>query len=456
MVAGRSISGANLDDSLTPTQASHWRDWRALVGNDRVLTHNVIVGSGTIAAGSLGVVFQSLVSHRLQPADFGAVFAVLSLITLIGLPASAFTLLMARETSRDRASGHHAASAALLRRGNRALLVAGLALAAALVLVSPVLVRFFEVRIELLIAAAAGLPFGLALPLLLGEFQGEQRFLAFAGLSTGQAALKLVAAVGFGVVWGPVGIIAGISLASAVIYVVALGMVRRKLAIGSSMSWWRPAAAYLAIVLPSTLALGVLLSTDVLFVKHFFPTRVAGEYAAVAAIGRAIFWGATGVAAVLFPKIVFRGASGQSGSPLVGVSLLLVALGGVAGLALLSVASRWLVMAFAGSAYAQAAVYLPWYAIGMILLGGAAVLIATHQTRGTPGFLAVLVPLTALEPVLLLIFHQSLWQVVLVVDVSMGLVVSGLATLYLIQERAQISRAAIGVVSAAGATNRLG
>src|SRR5438874_7718682 len=133
----------------------HWRGWRTLVGGERVFTHNFIVASGTVVAGGLGVIFQSLVSHRLQPADFGAVFAVVSLITLMGLPASAFTLLMARETSRDRASGNHEASAGLLRGGNRALLVAGLGLGAVLVLVSPVLDRFLAVRAEMLVAAAA-------------------------------------------------------------------------------------------------------------------------------------------------------------------------------------------------------------------------------------------------------------------------------------------------------------
>jgi O-antigen/teichoic acid export membrane protein len=435
--------GVNVDRPLMPTRATNWRHWRALLGSERVVAHNIIVGSGTIAAGALGVAFQSLVSHRLQPADYGAVFAVVTLITLIGLPATAFTLLMARETSRDRASGHHAPSVALLRRGNRALLITGLAFAAVSIFVAPDIARYIGVPAELLIAAAAGVPFCLALPLLLGEFQGEERFLAFAALSTGQAGLKLVAAVVLGIVWGPLGIVAGISLASAAIYLVAFAMLRRKLSIRSRLAWWRPAGAYLAVVLPSTLALGVLLSADVLLVKHFFPTREAGQYAAVAALGRAIFWGASGVAAVLFPKVVFRGTKGQSGSPLVGASLFLVGLGGLVGLVLLSLGSRWLLVAFAGPAYAEAAGYLPWYAIGMILLGGAAVLIATHQSRGRSGFLAVLIPLTVLEPALLLVFHQNLGQVVLMVDISMGLVTGGLAILYLVQQLVPFSSEAL-------------
>jgi len=150
---------------------------------------------------------------------------------------------------------------------------------------------------------------------------------------------------------------------------------------------------------------------------------------------------------VLFPKVVFRGAKGQSGSPLVGLSLFLVLLGGLAGLAVLWFGSRWLLVAFAGPAYGEASVYLPWYSAGMILLGVAVVLIATHQTRGKADFLAVLIPLTALEPGLLLMFHQSLGQVVLVVDLSMALIAGGLGALYLIQERIQRSNEPIGSAS---------
>jgi O-antigen/teichoic acid export membrane protein len=412
-----------------------WRNAYSLLKGESVLTHNLIVGGGTIAAGVLGVAFQSLVSHQLRPADYGGVFAVVTLITFIALPASAFTLLMARETSRDRADGHFAKSTALLHGGNRALVQAGIACAVAFAVASPLIARFFDLPVRLLLAAAASIPFGLALPLLLGEFQGQQRFLEFALLSTGQAGLKLLGALALGLVYGPLGIVAGISLGNAVIYLVARRMLRRKLSIKPRLPWLHPAVAYLALIVPSTLALAVLLSTDVLVVKHFFASQQAGEYSAVAAIGRAIFWGATGVAGVLFPKVVFRESQGRSGIALISASLLLVAAGGLAGLVLLSFGSTWLLRAFAGGAYLKATGYVSWYAVGMTLLGGSAVLIATQQSRGKPAFLAVLIPLTLLEPALLVAFHRNLMQVVQVLDIAMGLVLAGLAAQFILQER---------------------
>jgi O-antigen/teichoic acid export membrane protein len=252
---------------------------------------------------------------------------------------------------------------------------------------------------------------------------------------SGLAGTKLVGAVLLGLFFGPLGVIGGISLATVVIYLVALGLLRKRLAIRTNLSWRRQAARYLAMVLPSTLSVAVLLSADVLLVKHWFPSRAAGEYAAVAALGRAIFWGASAVAAVLFPKVVFRTTQGTSGSHLVGASLLLVAVGGLAGLTLLWITSSWLLTAFAGGAYAGAAGYLPWYALGMTMLGGVAVLVATFQSQGRPGFLAVLLPLTLVEPVLLISMHQSLTQVVLMLDASMAVILVGLGTFYVVEER---------------------
>ena len=54
-------------------------------------------------------------------------------------------------------------------------------------------------------------------------------------------------------------------------------------------------------------------------------------------------------------------------------------------------------------------------------------LIATHQSRARAAFLLVLLPITLAEPVLIVIFHQSLTQVVLVVTLSMMVLVAGLA-----------------------------
>jgi O-antigen/teichoic acid export membrane protein len=392
------------------------------------------VAAGTLSAGFLGFAFQALIAHHLVPGEYGAVFALVSLLSLIGLPASALTLVMARETSQDRVLGHTASSAALLRFGNRALLLLGVTIALVVALMSPVLASFLNISTGLILAAAASIPPTLALPMLMGELQGEQRFVAFSALALGQASLKLICAVGLGIIYGAAGVIVGLAFASVATYLIGLLLVRRKLGIKVGPQWIRPVLPYLALMLSSTLALAFLFSADVLLVKHFFGGRQAGEYAAVAAIGRAIFWAAAGVAAVLFPKLVFTEGRGHSGSHIVIFSLGLVVVGGVAGLIILSWTSKLVLTAFAGPAYAGGAYYLPWYAVGMTLLGCASVLIATHQSRAGSAFLAVLLPTTLAEALLITAFHHSATQVIVVMDLCMAALVVGLGCL-LMQRR---------------------
>jgi O-antigen/teichoic acid export membrane protein len=193
----------------------------------------------------------------------------------------------------------------------------------------------------------------------------------------------------------------------------------------------------MAIILVSGIALAVLFSSDVLLVKHFFAADDAGRYAAVAALGRAVFWGASGIALVLFPKAAAKRRSGSGSSLLVLASIGMCLAGGTMAWAIFSLQSRFLLTAFAGAAYASAASYLPMYGIAMTLLGCASVLVATGQARANTKMLAVLIPVTMLEPALIIRFHESLTQVVQLLSASMAVLFIGLAILFVLEEHRQ-------------------
>jgi O-antigen/teichoic acid export membrane protein len=245
----------------------------------------------------------------------------------------------------------------------------------------------------------------------------------------------MVAVIGFAIVMGALGVLVGVAVGNVIVYLFALAVVSRH---GSDRSAApgesREAFQSLAVILPSSLALAILFVTDVLLVKHFFNAADAGRYAAVAALGRAIFWGASGIAVVLFPKASVHESRGTPSHSLVVASIGICLLGGIAGLAVLSLGGGFVLTVFAGPAYAEAGPYLPWYAIAMTMLGGASVLVANGQARGRGDFLAILIPVTLAEPLLIVRFHQSLSQVVQVLSLSMAALFVGLVVLYLVQE----------------------
>src|SRR5437667_323659 len=82
---------------------------------------------------------------------------------------------------------------------------------------------------------------GFVFPLLMGELQGQQRFLLFSSANVGQAVLKLVAAVALGLALGPVGVVLGVAAAATIWYAIVFWTLRRRLAMRLGTAWLRPA-----------------------------------------------------------------------------------------------------------------------------------------------------------------------------------------------------------------------
>jgi O-antigen/teichoic acid export membrane protein len=243
---------------------------------------------------------------------------------------------------------------------------------------------------------------------------------------------------------GILGALVGFAVGNILIYLLALKTVR------GSTSPPRPTGTELravlrslAIILPGSLALAVLLSADVILVKHLFNAGDAGRYAAVAALGRAIFWGSNGIGMVLFPKAVAHESQGRSSMHLVVASIVMCVLGGLVALGIFSLGSEVVLSVFAGPAYTSAAGYLALYGVAMILFSAVSVLVVNCQATGKADFLVLLVPSTILEAALIVRFHQTPTQVVQVLTGCMAALLIGLTVLYLLQERRRTAVTAI-------------
>jgi len=410
------------------------RTWRQL-SDERFISHNALVTGASVVGGVLGVALHSLVSHRLTPGDYAAVFAMITFQGL-ALPATGWSAaVVAQSISSSHADGHLGRSAAVLRAGNRALLGLGTGMALLMAGFGSAVAASLGIDLSLVYAAAAGLPFLVAVPILFGALQGQQRFAAIASVYVIQALLRLAAGAGGGAAFGAAGAVAGFSAAAAITYGLALLLVRPAFRHPLEKPEWRRILRYCAVIAPSGLLAAVLLTTDVEAVKHFFSAKVAGDYAVVAVLGRAIFWGALSIATVLFPKVVFREARGQGIGPLVLSAVVFALAGGGLALVLFQVLGRQVVAAFAGPAYAGAAAYLGPYAVGMCLYGGASVINAVHQSRARTHFIWVLLAVTLAEPLLILAFHGNLREVVWVVDACMAALFVGVTAAFILDER---------------------
>jgi O-antigen/teichoic acid export membrane protein len=220
-------------------------------------------------------------------------------------------------------------------------------------------------------------------PIFQGTLQGQQNFfwLGWSMLANGFGRV-LVAA---GVVWvfhsGATGMMAG------VLFGIGLAMT---ISVWHSRSLWQLAplpfewSDLLRQVIPLLLGfvfVQFLFTGDTMFVKHYFTEDETGSYVSAGTLSRALFWLVGPLASVMFPRIVHSAARSEQ-SNLMGLVLagtLVLTVVGAAGLTLLG---PWVVGRVYDETFVKvAAKVLPWYALAMVPLGLANVLVNSLLAR---------------------------------------------------------------------------
>jgi O-antigen/teichoic acid export membrane protein/tetratricopeptide (TPR) repeat protein len=422
--------------SLSRSQGGHGRQF---------ITHNLVAGVGTGLAGLLGLLLQAMVSHRFQPAQFGAAFAVFTFFIVLTQTSAAFARMVAWTTSRELAtgSGSLVRSSTLLRSTNNRLLVGGTAVGLLFIAAAPLVAGFLHVPTSFVILGALGVPFLFATEPLLASLQGQQRWLPWSGFSVAVAASRVGFVLIFATFFGISGVLIGLTAAAAAVYFLALAMVWSTLRLASGRAEWRPQRNFLILSIASTVAVAVLMGCDVLLVEHFFSPREGGQFSAVAVTSRALFFAMGGVTSVLFPKVAGRQASSHSTMAIVVGSVGLSLAVGVLGLVVFTLGGDVILRSFAGRAYVGAAGYIGWYAMGMPLLACVVMISNSLQSLADLRLLLILVPGALLKPVLIIFFHQSLLQVAVVSDISIGILFISLAVTYVLWERRRLATAGL-------------
>jgi O-antigen/teichoic acid export membrane protein len=155
-------------------------------------------------------------------------------------------------------------------------------------------------------------------------------------------------------------------------------------------------------------------NSDILIVKHFFAATDAGQYAALALIGRVVFFATWSVVAVMFPIVAQRHHKNEPHHHLLLFSLGLVAAVSLVILAATLLFPAMIVTILFGVAYLSIAPLLWLYAITTMLYALANVFIHYRLSLNNSfgSWLAVLAG--SAQIISLWMFHQSLLQVVVV------------------------------------------
>ena len=349
--------------------------------------------------------------------DFGILNSLLSLSAIISVPAGTVSLVMARYVSKFNALQNIGKTKYLFFNAYVKLLIAGGVGFGIFIFLSKYVGNFLNVSTRLpIILIGISLLLSLILPINMGLLQGLQRFryLGINGILSG------VLRLAFGVLLIYIGLgINGAILAGIIpIFVMILiTFYPIKFLFDKTIEYdkGRYTKEILLYSLPTTLAalcFTGLLNIDLVLVKHFFNPEEAGNYAAVAILGRSIFYLPGAIILAMFPMVSESHTLNKDTHGLLNKALLFTLLLSGVGLILFSIFPSQLMGLLMGKKFIAAAPLLRIFGFAMLPFALLNIVINFNLAKHSTKFVYTLVLGCLLEVFLLYIFHNLLVHVI--------------------------------------------
>lgn len=386
----------------------------------RAFTGGVVMLAGSVLVSVANFGYNIGVAHLLGPGDFSQAAASVTLLMLASCISLAYQLVTAKLIARTTEPAERAAVYQFFMR--RAWLV-GLGLSAVFVGASRWIAAYLRMPSPTLVVLFGfGMLFYIPLGVRRGGMQGTCQFLRLSLNLAAEAFVKLIAAMVL--VLGGAGVLGAVGAISFSVFAAFLlpggdRELRQAPALFRTGSFLEGIQAIIFFI-----GQVIISNVDILMVKHYFEPTEAGIYAAVALVGRLLYFATWSVTSAMFPISAGSAAESDSRRVLV-VPLLFIA--GLSTLFVVFLASfpGLIIRTLFGSGFHRAGAgieqLLVMNAIATAVYAVCVVLITYEMSRriANTGWLQLVVSLLVI--LCISIFHASLMQVIVVQQVLRGL-----------------------------------
>ncbi|MBU3956776.1 oligosaccharide flippase family protein [Patescibacteria group bacterium] len=407
----------------------------------KLIENQLIAGSAILFAGNMFANFGNYLYHLLMgrmlgPIDYGILASLISFSYLISIPVNSLSLVVVKYVSALRGKKDFGTIFYFYSWLNKKLVIFSLAGFLLLIIISPLIASFLHLKsiLPLLLIITSSLV-GVYFMVNVTTLQGFLRF----GLMSISGAVQVVLKLGIAVLlvylgWKVLGAVLAFLVSALIGYLLTAFFVRRlferkkerKKTINS-----QEIVRYAVPVFFSTLAFTSLYTTDIVLVRHFLPAQEAGFYAALATLGKIIFFASSPIIMVMFPMVSERHANGKKYINLLSLSLGLVLLTclGISGIYFLF--PKLMINILYGRQYLSASPYLFLFAIFLSLYSLSSLLVNFYLSVKKVKVVVLPVIAAAAQVILIFLFHQSLSQIVWVSISILSLLLISLLVYYI-------------------------
>ena len=390
--------------------------------NNPVLLMNSLFFVSTTLVNLGNYVFNLLLGRILGPTQFADLSVIVTLLLILTFATTALSTTIAQFTAIYTAQGNMEQVAALCRWGRQRACALGIALFLLLAFCSPFLASLFHMRSsQPFIILGCGLPLFFLLAIERGVLQGRTDFKRLALSQQAEMWIRLLGALALVMLGLSVnGAVGGVVLSFVAAWYVAYMKRSSSTAIPLSTVEKTRVLRYIGPVVLGLLGQILINNSDILLVKHFFPSQDAGQYAALALIGRMVFFATWSVVMVMFPLVTRRQQKHEEHRSLLWYSLGIVALVSSAIILASLVFPGLAVNILFGKQYLSIAPLLWLYALATAFYALANVIVTYHLSLGNGKGNYVVLLAGIAQVVGLSYWHTTLLLVVLVQVCIMG------------------------------------
>jgi len=377
---------------------------------------SAIVFSGTMLSNVIAYAYHLIIGRMLGPEKYGELASLFSLSYLLNVPGLVVQNIIAKYVATYSATHEDGKAKTLLLTATKWLTVASVIIVLITIPAYKSISEYLHVESSWYVfyIFIASIVFFLA-TIITGTLQGYKKFTELMVFGNIGIILRLTGGI-IGAFYG-VGATAFANMISTILaYILSflpLRFIRNVKAMPTKLS----VKAISEYGIPSLLCiLGItsLYSTDVMLVKHYFSAFDAGMYAALAMMGKIIFFAGSSVAYVLFPVVAERKVTGTRSHALVYMSLAIVA-----GISLILTCGYFIFPALAlqllfGSSYLAASSYLGLFGLFITFYSLSNVLTMALLGLGRTKIWIILFVATLAQIIGVHYFHNTLEHVIYV------------------------------------------
>lgn len=386
----------------------------------RVLSGSLIMLVSMMLVNLFNFTYNVVMARMLGPGEFGHINAAVTILLLASCISLAFQLVCTKFVARNETAG---GKAAVIHTLLSKAWIASLTLGVVLFLAQKPVAHYLNLPDSWMIGIlAAGIAVYAPLGVKRGAMQGVCAFPRLGGNFVLEAFTRL--AVGVGLVIAGYGVLGAVgAISAAVIAAYFLPRIPPKLRVQPE-SAAPPAFAEAVQAIVFFVGQVIINNIDILLVKHFFPSDPAGVYAAIAQIGRLLYFAAWfGVVNAMFP-VAAAAKDEHRKTHSIGLPLLLVFGISIAFIVIAALFPHLIMRVIFGSRFMDIGWLLPLYATATGLYSLSVVFIAYEMSRRIANTGWLQLTFSAALVLGIGLFHHSLHQVIMVRVVLMAVMLA--------------------------------